>query len=214
EIVQRHEVLRSVFRMRGAELVQIVVPQQMQALPMKNLSDLPAAEREPRAHEIALNEVNQMFDLARGPLLRSALIRLAPDDHILQLTTHQIVYDDWSNGILASELSELYQAFAAGNTSPLSEFTFQYSDFVRWQQEQLRGGKVKCNLSFWRARLGSATDFQHLATDFARPEKLTKRAAHESMVLPMDLADSLNALSRRERVRLFIVLAAGFKCLA
>src|SRR5947208_8235980 len=41
EIVQRHDALRSVFRTRGAELVQIVVPQQMQPLPVKDLSDLP-----------------------------------------------------------------------------------------------------------------------------------------------------------------------------
>ena len=33
------------------------------------------------------------------------------------------------------------------------------------------------------------------------------------MVLPIDLADSLNALSRQERVSLFMVLLAGFKCL-
>jgi acyl transferase domain-containing protein/thioesterase domain-containing protein/acyl carrier protein len=213
EIVRRHETLRSVFRMRGAELVQIVVPQQMQALQVKDLSDLPMPERETRTQEIALNAANQVFDLARGPLLRSALIRLAPDDHILQLTTHQIVYDDWSTGILARELSDLYQAFAAGKASPLSEVTSNYGDFVRWQQKELRGQKFESSLSFWRAQLDGAIDFQYLPADFARPEKPTKCAAYESMVLPMDLADSLNVLSRQERVSLFMVLLAGFKCL-
>src|SRR5439155_21846591 len=103
---------------------------------------------------------------------------MSTNNYILQLITNQIVYDDWSNGSLASELSELYQAFADGNASPLSELTFQYGDYVRWQQEQLRGEKFECNLSFWRAQLDRATDFQHLPTDFARPEKPTKRAAH------------------------------------
>ena len=215
EIVRRHGVLRSVFRMRDGELVQIVVSPQKQTLHMIDLSEYPAAQRDARAQRVALEEGHEPFDLARGPLLRSALIRIGADDHILQLTTHHIVHDDWSTGILCRELSELYQAFAAGTESPLHDLAFQYGDYVRWLQEQLQRNSLRSKLSYWKEQLASATGFQHLAIDFALPAKsaTANRGAREGRVLPTDLANSLKDLSRQERVSLFMVLLAGFQAL-
>ncbi len=215
EIVRRHGVLRSVFRMRDEELVQIVVSSQKQTLRMIDLSRLPETAREARSQQVALEEAVWPFDLALGPLLRGSLLRLGVDDHILQLTTHHIVHDDWSTGIVSRELSELYQAFAAGTESPLPDLAFQYGDYVRWLQGQLQGNVLRSKLSYWKEQLASATGFQHLATDFARPAKsaTANRGAREGIVLPTDLANSLKGLSRLERVSLFMVLLAGFQAL-
>ena len=213
EIVRRHGVLRSVFRMRHGELIQVVVPPERLTLLLMDLSGCPEVEREARAQQVALEEVRQSFDLARSPLLRSALMRMGADDHFLQLTTHDIVFDDWSAGILFRELSELYHAFAAGTASPLDNLAFQYGDYVRWQQEQLQGKALESKLSYWKQQLSSPAGFHHLATDFTRSASSTYRTARERIVLPADLVNSLKALGCRERVSLFMVLLAGFQCL-
>jgi thioesterase domain-containing protein len=215
EIVRRHGVFRSVFRMRDADLVQIVVSPQKQTLRMIDLSGLPESTREARFQQVALEEAARPFDLALGSLFRGVLLRLGADDHILQLTTHHLVHDDWSTGILSNELSELYQAFAAGAESPLPDLAFQYGDYVRWLQEHLQGNALQYKLSYWKEQLVSATGFQHLPTDFARPEKSDtgNRGAREGVVLPTDLANALKELSRHEHVSLFMVLLAGFQAL-
>ena len=211
EIVRRHQVLRSVFRRLDGQLIQIVVPPERQSLPVTDLGGLAESDREAQIQRLALAEANQAFDLGKGPLLRSALIRLGPDDHILQLTTHHIVHDDWSTGILSRELWQLYQAFAAGADSPLPDLTFHYADYVQWHQEQLQ--RQTSRVSYWKQQLSSATRFEHLMTDFARPARCSDRGARERIELHTDLADSLKALSRHERVSLFMVLLAGFQCL-
>jgi thioesterase domain-containing protein/acyl carrier protein len=215
EIVRRHGVFRSIFRMRDGDMVQIVVSPQKQTLRMVDLSRLPESAREARFQQVALEEAARPFDLALGSLLRGALLRLGVEDHILQLTTHHIVHDDWSTGILSHELSELYQTFAAGTESPLPDMVFQYGDYVRWLQEQLQGNALRHKLSYWKEQLVSATGFQHLATDFARPEKFdtANRGAREGVVLTTDLTNALKELSRQERVSLFMVLLAGFQAL-
>jgi thioesterase domain-containing protein/acyl carrier protein len=213
EIGRRHHVLRSVFQMKDGELIQIVVPPEKLTLRLMDLRGCPEATREARAQRIALEEAHQPFDLSRKPLLRTALMRMGTDDHFLQLTSHDIVFDDWSTGILVFELSELYQAFAAGTASPLHDLAFQYGDYVRWQEEQLQGKVLGSKLSYWKQQLSSPAGFHHLATDFARPTRSTYRTAREHIELPTDLADSLKALSRQERVSLFMVLLAGFQCL-
>jgi thioesterase domain-containing protein/acyl carrier protein/NAD(P)-dependent dehydrogenase (short-subunit alcohol dehydrogenase family) len=213
EIVRRHQVFRSIFRMCDGELVQIILPPKKQDLPLTDLSGLPEAERDARFQKIALEEANRPFDLAHGPLLRLGLTRFTNDDHFLQLTTHHIVYDDWSTGILARELSEHYQFFATGRARLLPDLTFHYSDYVRWQQKQRREGKLDSKLQYWKRQLSSAKAFHHLPTDFVRPQKSAKQGARETAVLPSDLADAIKGLSRRERVSLFMVMLAGFQCL-
>ena len=214
EIVRRHEVFRSIFRMKDGELIQIVVPPAGKiSFRVVNLSECPEPEREARTQQIALDEAHKPLDLARGHLLRTALIRLGPDDHFLQLTTHDIVFDDLSAGILFRELCELYQALAAGKAPALEEVAFQYGDYIRWHEKQLQGEKWESKLYFWKQQLSSPVGFHHLATDFPRPARSSYRTMREHIVLPTDLADSLRALGRQERVTLFMVLVAGFQCL-
>ncbi len=213
EIVRRHEVFRSVFRAKDGELVQVVMPASEQTLTVTDLRNVPKAEREGRSQEIALEQAKEPFNLARETLLRTQLLRLSDDNHILLLTTHHLVYDDWSTAIVSRELSELYEGFVHGKASPLADLNFQYGDFVRWQQEQLQSAGRETKFSFWKKQLTSSTDFNHLTTDFARPEESTNHGARERIVLPVDLKDSLKALSRQERVSLFMVLLTGFKCL-
>ena len=54
------------------------------------------------------------FDLALGPLMRAALLRLASASTLLYYNVHHIAYDGWSMGIFVRELAALYDAFAAG----------------------------------------------------------------------------------------------------
>src|SRR5271170_2542613 len=70
EIVKRHEVLRSVFRLLDGDLVQIIVPAPDLSLTVTDLSGLAESARDARVQQLALEEANRPFDLARGPLFR------------------------------------------------------------------------------------------------------------------------------------------------
>ena len=212
EIVRRHGVLRSVFRVIDGKLVQIVLAPEEFKLQVTTVDGLPET-REQQVQEAVRAEADRPFDLARGPIFRAGLMRLQPDHFILQLTSHSLVFDDWSSGILIRELSETYGAFAAGTTPPAREIPFQYGDFIRWQWERLEDAELEPHLDFWRAQLDSRADYQHLSADFERPARNTNEGATLTTILPAALAESLKVLSRAERVSLFMVLLAGFKCL-
>ncbi|HEY2932798.1 MAG TPA: condensation domain-containing protein [Acidobacteriota bacterium] len=213
EIVRRHQVLRSVFRNVDGKLVQIIIPAEPIEIAVMDLTRMPEAERNAQASRLVLEEASRPFDLRRGPLLRVGLLRLGAEDHVLQLTTHDIVYDDWSTAILIRELSTLYPAFDTGFRSPLSEPSFQYGDFVRWQQERLRGRELESRLHFWKQQLSDKNDFHHLTTDQARPARRSYRGAREVMTFSDDTANFLKVMSQRERVSPFMMLLAAFQCL-
>src|SRR6185436_7135554 len=108
EIVARHEPLRTSFATAGGLPVQRIAPPSGFSLPLIDLSALPPERRETEARRVALLEVENPFDLARGPLFRAALARLSPSDHALLLTPHHLVFDGWSMGVLFRELAALY----------------------------------------------------------------------------------------------------------
>ncbi len=95
EIVHRHEVLRTTFPSVGGQPVQLVSGSLILSLPVVELTGLPVIERENEALRLTNEEAERPFDLARGPLLRATLLRLAPEDHVLLLTLHHIVSDAW-----------------------------------------------------------------------------------------------------------------------
>ena len=61
------------------------------------------------------------------------------EEHVVLFTMHHIVSDGWSMGILSREVGALYQAYSAGEESPLEELPIQYADFAVWQREWLQG---------------------------------------------------------------------------
>src|SRR5581483_7779624 len=119
ELVRRHESLRTTFQEREREPEQVIHPPRAARLPLIDLQGLPEAARQPLARHLAAREGQQPCDLARGPLFRTALLRLQPADHVLFITMHHIISDGWSQVIFLRELTALYQARVINRPAPL-----------------------------------------------------------------------------------------------
>src|SRR5262249_39050774 len=118
EIVRRHETLRTTFQEVEGQPAQVIAPHLDLELPVVDLSGLPPAEREAETQRLARAEAQRPFDLARGPLLRVLLLKLAPREHVVLLVLHHIVADGWSMGVFYRELATLYQGVALPPSPP------------------------------------------------------------------------------------------------
>jgi thioesterase domain-containing protein/acyl carrier protein len=211
----RHQVLRSLFRFLDGELVQIVLSEAAIDMPVSVLREIDDTTKSREFQGICRREVGTPFDLSQEPALRACLVQFGDDRHALLLTTHHLVCDDWSTGLLLRELFLIYQALSdPGSTALASRDAFQYADFIRWHEDQLRGDRVASRLSFWTRELKGRGDFHHLQSDCPRPARRTYSGASVIEVLPESLENSLRELSQREKVSLFMTLLAGFLCTA
>jgi len=210
EIIRRHEILRTTFAAPDGRAAQLLGPPQSLPIARHDFSTVSADEL--RRH---LNQQAQLpFRLDRWPLLRVNLIRLAPDEHVLQLVMHHIISDGWSMQVLIQELSSLYAAYSKSEQSPLAELPMQYSDYALWQREWLTGEVLEEQLQYWRRQLGdAAAGVLALPTDRPRPAELSHRGRREAIVLGAELTQGLRALSRHYGVTLFMTLLAGFQAL-
>jgi amino acid adenylation domain-containing protein len=213
ELLARHESLRTNFGSQEGEPVQVIAPARELELPVVDLTTMASAEREVEVHRLAVADSQKPFDLAHDQLLRATLFKVSEQDHVLLLVMHHIISDGWSMGILIRELGVLYEAFVNDRPSPLPALPIQYADFARWQREWLQGDVLEEQIGYWKKQLAGAPATIDLPTDRPRPAVQTFNGAHYARALPKRLRDSLNLVSRREGVTLFMTLLAAFQTL-
>ena len=213
EIVRRHEALRTVFRIKNNQPLQVVMPAAPVTLPITDLSALPDEEREAEARRLATAEAQRPFDLANGPLLRASLLRLSETEHVVLFNMHHIVADGWSMGVLVREVVSLYPAFISRQPSPLPELPIQYADYAHWQREWLQGEILEAQLAYWRQQLAHAPKLLELPTDRPRNGAIVQQSGNKFFTLSPELSASLQELSRKEGVTLFITLLAAYQTL-
>ena len=212
EIVRRHEALRTTFAAEGGRPVQCIGPPQAIALPEIDLRGLSTDAGWQAAARLMAEESQRSFDLQRGPLLRVALLRLGPEEHLLLLTLHHIVADGWSMGVFVREISSLYAAFAAGRPTDLPELPIQYADVTVWQHQRFGGEALAAQLAYWRRQLDGAAMLE-LPADRSAPAARGWQGASLPLTLPAQLKTALAAFAHRERATLFMALLAGFQAL-
>ncbi|HVS00541.1 MAG TPA: amino acid adenylation domain-containing protein [Thermoanaerobaculia bacterium] len=198
EVVRRHEALRTTFVSREGRPVQVIAATPgATGLETTELLVLEVSEQE--ALRLAREEARRPFDLATGPLLRLALIRLDERQHLLLLTLHHIVADGWSMGVLLREIAALYGG------QELPELPVQYADFAVWQRRWL---DLEGQLAYWKRQLAGAPCVLELPLDRPRPAMQTFSGASLPVSLP-----AVGELCRREGVTPFMVLLAAWSAL-
>ncbi len=170
-LIERHETLRSLCAPGEDFPQQVILAQLRLVLELIDLSGLDATELELRANAIAERERWLTFDLERGPLLRTRLLRLDTQRHLLVLNQHHIIGDGWSMEILFRELAECYAAAQAQRPIRLEPLEIQYADYAQWQRSQ-DPELLKKQLAWWQRKLEDMPSGIDLPLDKIRPSRL------------------------------------------
>lgn len=210
EIVRRHEILRTVFRIVDGQPMQVVLPTLHLPLVYADLQPLTPEVRESEAFNLGINVAQPPFELTAAPLMRTALFRLTPQEHWLLITMHHIITDGWSFSLLLQELDTLIQAFSNGLPSPLPAIFLQYADFAFWQQQVYDQKAIRRQLEYWQRKLVDVALLPELQP-FPDLPLSSRQASHYSTQIPESLVDAIKSLSRSLGVTSFVVLLAALK---
>ena len=210
-VLRRHEVLRTRLVVGPDGLpYQVIGPSAPFPLPVADIS----GETDPlaAARQLIAQDAVTPFELSAGGLIRASLIRLAADDHVLALSMHHMVFDEWSARILRRELAVLYAAFCRGEPDPLPPLAVQYADFAVWQRRWLAGEVLAGQLAYWRGRLAGAPVLE-LPADRPRPPVRSSAGAVAGFSVPAEAAAGLRAVAREAGATMFMTLLAAFAVL-
>jgi non-ribosomal peptide synthetase component F/thioesterase domain-containing protein len=209
-IIERHEILRTVFLEVEGAPVQRILPQSPFRMAEIDLSTLPMDQQQIEGDRIGVIEARAPFDVSTGPLIRATLLRFSSTLSIILVTTHQIVSDGWSIGVMAREMGVIYDSLRHGKAVPLDPLPIQYADYSLWQLEWLRVRGTAAETEYWTKQLAGVQPFK-VIPDRPRPAMPTTNGVIVSRVLPRELTNRAQALCAERGATLFAA-ALGALC--
>jgi amino acid adenylation domain-containing protein len=214
-IVERHAVLRTTLELAPNGLFQRIAPtlrSELEEIRLEDRADRAGAAALSTCREVFAERAARPFHLSNGPLYRVTWIRVGPEQSAVLLSFHHTVVDGWSLDVFEDELLTVYDAASRGETPELPSLPIQYADYAAWQERGEDDPTHQEHLAYWKEALHAPIPVLELPFAKARPE-LTTVGDAESIVVPREVLESLEALGRREGATVFMVLIAGYATL-
>jgi len=210
-IVERHEILRSVFLEVDNEVVIRLIDISADQVTEIDLSSETESISKAESHIKAC--ACEPFDLAKGPLFRTTVYRLSNTEYYFIVCIHHIISDGWSMSIWIDELTRLYASYSKCERPQLPSLPFQFADFAAWQKGEESRYFDTHYKEFWIDMLGRTPQVLQLPADNRRPDKPKYRGKLIPFSLSAKQNERVKAIIGSEKSNLFHILLGMFSTL-
>lgn len=203
-VVARHDALRGRFEASGEHfIVDDVLTVQLQRIDVSS-----AADPEAELALVLADDAATPFDLVAGPLLRSRVVTLAPETHVLVLTAHHIVCDGWSMNIILDELARHYTYDGHQGMVDLPA----PMPFRRYAARQaMPSRRREDNETYWLRRFDTLPPDAELPSDRPRAAMKSFEGSTYRTAIDADLYRAVKKAGARQGATLFTTLACAFQ---
>jgi acyl carrier protein len=202
-LVERHEILRTAFPFVQGDYRQVI--HDADCFHLRRIDAREQPDQEALLEQIYHEERTTPFDLDRAPLLRVTLIQTADDRAVLVMTSHHVILDGWSEGILYRELALAYEAYRRGETPLLPPLQIQYKDYAAWHNALIESGTFDTDLEYFRRRFADGVPPSPIQTDKPRPKEFSYHGDILAFHFAQEQADALRELATRGNASLFMI---------
>jgi amino acid adenylation domain-containing protein/non-ribosomal peptide synthase protein (TIGR01720 family) len=204
-----HASLRSAFSWEQLDTpVQVVQREVRLSIIEHDWREVAPAEQQARLASYLLADRQRDFKLGEAPLLRVSLVRLADDLHQFVWTSHHMLLDGWSTGLVFQDVLRCYEAFRR-NEQPALTRSRPYRDYIAWLQRQ----DMNRAEAFWRDQLSgvSAPTPLPLSTTSSAARGVSYR--EEALRLPSSTTAALTQQARQRQLTLSTLMQAAWALL-
>ncbi|MDO6435720.1 amino acid adenylation domain-containing protein [Flavitalea sp. BT771] len=203
-LIQRHEILRTVFISVKGEPRQKILSASDAGNSVQHYDLSMEEDPEAQTTKLAGEEAHMPFDLERGPLIRVKLLKISPEKRVCLFNIHHIICDGWTIRLLINELLVLYAAFSKGADNPLPSLKIQYKDYENWHRQQLDSGDGLLQKQYWLDKFRNMPAALALETDHPRPAVKTFNGDFAEIFIDEQSVSALNQLSLHHGASLFM----------
>ncbi|GAB3641454.1 amino acid adenylation domain-containing protein [Spirosoma arcticum] len=207
-LFQRHEALRSVFSGNGEQICFLARP--TNGLLYRDFSGETTIDGEQLVRDYVAQEMQHVFDLANGPLLRASLLKLSDDEHYLVLTGHHIITDGWSTHVILQDLGKLYSAYFQGSPVDLPPAP-SYAQHAIEQAQFVKSKTYEPVEKFWLNQYAGNIPLVNLPTDRPRPASRTYQGHRIDYAVDAELVAAIKQMGVGAGTSFVTTLMAGFE---
>ncbi len=198
QVVDRYDVLRTDFHWQEADQPLQVVYDTV-ALPwiVEDWQALTLAQQTAKLEALLAQDRAQGFQLDQAPLMRCALLQLAPDRYRFIWSYHHLLMDGWCNGVLVKDVLAIYRSIREDSALQLLP-PKHYRDYIVWLQQQ---DQTQAE-NYWRHILSGFEAPTPLGIDRAAPLQGNSSFGEQQSQLTATLSADLQAFAQRSRLTL------------
>ncbi|MED2945319.1 amino acid adenylation domain-containing protein [Bacillus swezeyi] len=198
-LIDRHEGYRTSFVTINGEPVQKIEEDVRFEIKYDDLGNRSLKER--------MNQFIRPFDLEKAPLLRTELLRVDAEEHILLFDMHHIISDGVSIGIFMKEWAALYEE------KELAPLTIQYKDYSEWQREAYQKDSLKKQEEYWLNVFRDDIPVLNMPTDYPRPQMQSYEGDRLIFAIGRELTEKLKRIANENGATMYMLLLAGYTTL-
>tara|TARA_R110002050_G_scaffold33381_3_gene85002 strand:+ start:445 stop:3795 length:3351 start_codon:yes stop_codon:yes gene_type:complete len=213
-LIERHEILRTVFRENSeGEVRQWVLERESLNFEVKELDFSQDKDCEERIREYFVCDNMLAFDLEQGPLLRASIIKMPSRRYVFYYNMHHIISDGWSMEVLVKDFMAYYESYVSGSQITLPELQIQYKDYTDWQLKELSSASSAVHRAYWLDNLSGELPFLNFPSQELRPKIKTYKGRRLRSYLGSSQTDDLKRFSQESGGSLFMGLLGVWKVL-
>ncbi len=161
---------------------------------------------------ILSEDTRKSFDIEKGPLVRALLIKTSDKEFVFHLTVQHLVFDGWSWGIFAKEISQIYNDTISGKEVSLREPDIQYFDFAQWQHDSVEEGSltIQKSVDFWKDQLKDIPLETLFPYDHKRPQIISGLGGRENINIDKELTAKIKKLCKESGTTMFMTMLTAF----
>jgi amino acid adenylation domain-containing protein len=197
QLIQRHDVLRTIFLYKNLKKPrQVVLTQRTTDIYFRDISQLSDSEKEKTVENFIIEDREAGFDLSRDVPMRFSVLKLSETEYEIIRTFHHIIMDGWCSEILQKELLLLYSHLKDG--LPLHLPTpVPYRLFIQWLEKQDK--ETACD--YWKKYLENFETFSRIPC-FKEKTNDRYRQARHVFHIDRELTARLNGFSTGKGITL------------
>ncbi|UCH96423.1 MAG: hypothetical protein JSV88_06120, partial [Candidatus Aminicenantes bacterium] len=205
-IVDRHENLRTGFKIVNDEPVQYVVKEVKIPFEQLDISSLEENQKQDKRKQIYTREQKRPFDLNEIPLFRILILKLSQAHYDFIFNMHHIITDGWSIELLKKEFLLFYKALRSNKIYESERLNLQYKDFAAWHNKQLADSLTKeQSMWYWKDKLKNGVPAFQLPVNSRGNPGDTRGAAYQ-WIMDKDTKNQLKQLAQKNHITLFTLL--------
>ena len=209
QTVDRHPTLRTACMWEGLDQpVQVVVRNVNMPLAQHDLRGFSESEQQERIAEYIRTDRQRGFQLSEAPLMRLALFHLADEVFHLVWSSHHILMDGWSVGLLIGEVFAFYEAARHGQ-QPALQPVRPYRNYIAWLQSQ----SMTDAEAYWRKLLKGFSAPTSLAVDRETTPDTEPVYDEQRAVVSAETTAALQSLARQHQLTLNTIVQGAWAVL-
>ena len=207
-LIDRHEILRTVFFEKGGNSVQKIFSKEDVLFKINFIPNI-SGDVVQLLKQYLTDEIDYLFNLEVPPLLRVTLIAINGNEWGLILNIHHIISDGWSMKVLSEELWQYYNKIIGQSTSSIMEpLAWQYKDFSVWHNNLIEQGYLKEQKEYWVSIFKEKNPLINLPFDRPRKKIKSFEGRLYRTTWDQEISHSLISLSPDKSTSIFSSLVA------